>query len=173
MKNFAKCLVLICGGVFGLIAFSYSRFAETVVYSQTAKTVGYPEGYRRWVHINSRIVGPESPAFKRYGGLHNIYANSQALEGFKTGKFPDGAVIVLDQLEAQTKNGVTSGGVRRFIDVMQKDSKLFAETGGWGFEEFSGDSHTERALNEQAKTTCFTCHAGQKANDSVFSTFSD
>ncbi len=144
MKNFARCLVLGCGGIFGLIAFSYSQFAETVIYSQTAKTVAYPKGYRRWVHINSRVVGPESPAFS-YDGLHNIYANSQALEGFKTGKFPDESAIVLNQFETQTKNGVTSGGARRFIEVMRKDGKLFAESGGWGFEEFNGISHTERS----------------------------
>jgi len=34
---------------------------------------------------------------------------------------------------------------------MQKDAKRFAETGGWGFEEFRGDSHTEWTLNEQGK----------------------
>jgi hypothetical protein len=159
MKTFFKCLVLVCGAVFYFAA-----------YSQTIKTVKYPEGFRRWVHVKSAFIGPESPN-KKYGGLHHIYANDKALEGFKTGKFHDGAVIVFDLLETQTKDGVTAEGARRFIDVMRKDSRDFVETGGWGFEEFRGDSRTERALNEQDKSKCFACHASRKDKDFVFSFF--
>lgn len=155
-------MVLVSGAFFCFAAFS-----------QSIKTVAYPEGYRRWVHVKSGLVGPESPAHKKYGGLHHIYANDKALKGFKTGKFPDGAVIVFDLLETQTKNGVTTEGARRFIDVMQKDSRNFAKTGGWGFEEFRGSSRTERTLNEQGKTGCFACHASRKEKDFVFSFFRD
>jgi len=162
MKTFAKCLVLICGVVLWSVAFSFS---------QSTKTVAYPEGYRRWTHIKSSIIGSESPAFKRFGGLHHIYANPHAMEGYKTGRFPDGSILVFDLLEVQTKNGETTEGARRFINVIQKDAKRFAETGGWGFEEFRGDSHMERTLNEQAATACFTCHAAQKERDFVFSSF--
>lgn len=160
MKRVFKCLVLVCGAVLYLVTFSFAQFT---------KTVAYPESYRNWVHVKSAIVGPESPAYKRYGGLHHIYANPQAMEGFNTGRFPDGAVIVFDMLETRTENGVTTEGSRRFIDVMQRNSKGFAKTGGWGFEEFTGDSHTERALTEEAKTDCFTCHTVMKERDFVFS----
>lgn len=140
---------------------------------QEAEQIPYPEGYRRWVHVKSALVGPESPAHARFGGLHHIYANDKAVEGYRTGRFPDGAVIVFDLLETKTKGGMTTEGRRRFIDIMHKDSKRFAETGGWGFEEFRGDGRKDkdRTIGPNAKTSCFDCHAGQKDKGFVFSSF--
>lgn len=132
-------------------------------------TSPYPAGYRKWAHVSSALVGPQSPAFKRYGGLHHIYANDKAIEGYNTGHFPDGSVIVFDLLDTKEVNGTTIEGPRKFIDVMTKNSQMYKETGGWGFEEFNGDSQTDRALNEEAKVTCYKCHASQKDHDFVFS----
>lgn len=162
MKAFIKCIALICGALLVLAA---SPVPEAT------KSVDYPDGYRRWTHVRSALIGPESSAHKRFGGLHHIYANNLAMQGFETGKFPDGSVLVFDLLEIQTKDGVTTEGARRFIDVMQKNSKTFGETGGWGFEEFRGNSQTERSLNEQAKAECFACHTSRQQQDFVFSSF--
>jgi hypothetical protein len=41
--------------------------------------------------------------------------------------------------------------------------------GGWGFEEFNGDSRTERALTDETRAACFACHLKQKDQDYVFS----
>jgi hypothetical protein len=134
-------------------------------------TIAYPLGYRKWAHVKSALIGPQSPIYKRYGGLHHIYANEKAIEGYRTGKFRDGSVIVFDVLETQESAGTTAEGNRRFIDVMAKDSQRFAETGGWGFEEFKGDSQRERVLSAQDKTACFNCHIKQKDQGFVFSKF--
>jgi hypothetical protein len=131
----------------------------------------YPTGYRKWAHVSSTLVGPQSPFFKKYGGLHHIYANDKAMEGYRTGHFPDGSVVVFDLLETREVSGSTLEGARRFIDMMAKDSEKYKATGGWGFEEFNGDSQTERALNEEAKTACYNCHSRQKDHDSVFSVY--
>lgn len=134
--------------------------------------VPYPEGYREWTHIKSEIIGPESPVYKKYGGIHHIYANPKAVEGLNNGKFPDGAVFVFDQLELRAEaGGVTAEGPRRFIDVMHKDGAKFAKTGGWGFEEFHADSNTERLLTTESAAKCFSCHASQKERGYVFSSF--
>lgn len=134
-------------------------------------SIAYPQGYRQWVHVRSALVGPQSPIYERYGGLHHIYANDKAMAGFATGQFPDGSALVFDVLETHESAGNTTEGPRRFIDVMIKDSKLYGETGGWGFEEFKGDSQTERSLTPAARTACYKCHATQKAHDAVFSLF--
>jgi hypothetical protein len=131
--------------------------------------VAFPVGYRSWSHVKSALIGPESLIFARYGGLHHIYANDIAMEGYRTSEFPDGSVIVFDLLETRESGGVTSEGPRRFIDVMVKDSKRYAETGGWGFEEFKGDSQTERVLSAAAKTACYKCHEQRKNHGFVFS----
>ena len=163
MKTCAKCFVLICGAVFWLVSFSFSQ--------STVNTLAYPEGYRLWVHVKSVTIGPPTPNLRNYG-IHHIYANPLAMEGYKTGHFPDGAIIVFDLREIQTNNGVTKEVSRRFVDVMQKDSKRFEQTGGWGFEEFLGDGNTP-TLSEEQKTACSTCHASQKEKDSVFSSFQE
>lgn len=140
-------------------------------WAQSDSQVAYPSSYRNWVHVRSALVDPNSPKAGRYGGLHHIYANEKAQEGYRTGVFPDGSVIVFDLLETKENAGTTVEGPRKFIDVMSKESKLYAATGGWGFEEFAGDSQTDRALTSEAKVACFGCHTRRKSNDFVFSSF--
>ena len=141
------------------------------LWAKPENAVPYPEGYRLWAHVMSALVGPQSPAFESSGGIHHIYANEKAMEGYRIGRFPDGSVIVADFLETRENAGVTTEGPRRRIDVMVKNSKRYAETGGWGFESFRGDSQTDRMASAEAATKCFACHAKQKERDSVFSAF--
>ena len=162
MKIFAKCFVLMCAAIFGFVSFSFS---------QTTKSVDYPVGYRFWVHVKSVALAPPVPNPRNHG-IHHIYANQLAMQGYKTGNFPDGSIIVFDLRKTQTNNGVTKEVSRSFIDVMQKDSKRFEKTGGWGFEEFLGDT-TDRTLSNEQKTACFTCHASQKEKGFVFSIFQE
>jgi hypothetical protein len=133
--------------------------------------VPYPAGYRLWAHVKTALIGPQSPAFENSGGIHHIYANEKAMEGYRTGRFPDGSVLVADFLETRESAGVTTEGPRRRIDVMVKESKRYAETGGWGFESFRGDSQTDRVVTAEIAATCFACHSKQKERDSVFSEF--
>ena len=133
--------------------------------------VEYPRDYRKWVHVKTALVGPQNPAFARYGGIHHIYANDRAMEGYAGGHFPDGAVIVFDLLETKESSGATLEADRRFIDVMIKDSERYAETGGWGFEEFKGNGRAEGSLNAQERMACYSCHTGVKGHDFVFSAF--
>jgi len=133
--------------------------------------VAFPEGYRNWFHVKSATVNEGNKAFARFGGIHHIYANAQAVKGFQAGTFPDGAVLVFDVLELKTNNEDKTGaeGPRRMIDVMAKDAVRFKSTGGWGFEEFQGDGKTEGSLTDTAATACAACHANRKDHDSVFS----
>jgi len=142
-----------------------------LVKTKSPEKVPYPEGYRRWTHVRSGLTGPESPDYQLTGGLHHIYANDKAMEGYEGGRFPDGSVIVYDLLKVQTKDGVTLEGERRYLTVMHKDSKRFADTGGWGFEVFLKDSRTDRTVWPNAKTKCYDCHASQKDRDFVFGSF--
>src|SRR5262247_348560 len=84
--------------------------------------IPYPSSYREWVHVKSALIDPKSPMAGRYGGLHHIYANQKAMEGYRTGKFPEGSVIVFDLFETREAAGITAEGPRKFIDVMAKDS---------------------------------------------------
>lgn len=136
---------------------------------QTDEIVPYPEGYRDWTHVKTYIVGPKSPAFKFIGGFNHVYANEKAMVGYKTGRFPNGSVIVSDVIEAKEDSVDIREGTRHHLDVMVRDSIKYRDAGGWRFEEFQGDSPTIRLLNLQSRTVCSNCHTKQK--DMVFSVY--
>lgn len=137
-----------------------------------APPVAYPEGYRQWTHVKSMVIQPGHPLHQAFGGIHHIYANAKALQGYRSnGAMPDGAVIVFDLLEAKPADHAIEEGTRKLVGVMVKDGSKWSPTGGWGFEGFKGDSKTERAAGANAKSACYDCHAAQKARDYVFSTF--
>lgn len=121
--------------------------------------IPYPDGYRQWSHVASSLI---APAGMSTGGIHNIYANPAAIEGYRTGRFPNGAVIVGDLLQPQTSPTMTTAGARVRIAVMLRDSARYAATGGWGFEQFRGDSRTERqVVDAEGAARCFSCHSSK------------
>jgi hypothetical protein len=133
--------------------------------------VPYPEGYRNWTHVKSMVIEKGHPLFDAFGGIHHIYANKQASQGYKSGKFPAGSVIVFDLLEAKRSDNAVQEGERKVLGVMRKDPEKWKETGSWGFEGFKGDSKTERAVSKNAAAACFQCHTSQKDKDFVFSSY--
>ncbi|WP_434223263.1 cytochrome P460 family protein [Sinimarinibacterium thermocellulolyticum] len=135
--------------------------------------VPYPDGYRNWRHVKSLVIQPGHALYDAFGGIHHLYANDKALQGYKTGKFPNGSVIVFDLLDASAADHAITEGARKVIGVMHKDAKTFAATEGWGFEGFGGGDRDKRVVGENAATACFACHAAQKDHDYVFSVTRD
>jgi Cytochrome P460 len=135
-----------------------------------ADEVPYPEGYRSWFHVKSQIATKDHPRFAQIGGIHHIYANAAGVNGYKSGTFADGSVLILDVFALTEEAGSLVEGERRWLGVMQKDSEKYKATGGWGFENFAGDSKTDRnvAVNG-AIDACVTCHMKRKDSDLVFS----
>jgi hypothetical protein len=155
-----------------LVLFAVALLAQSLSARGDDASVPYPEGYRTWVHVRSGLVTKQHPNFAASGGFRHIYANPQATAGYRdpAGKFPDGSVIVVDWLEGKDDNGSFTESTRRRLDVMMKDSVRFAATGGWGYEQFIGDSRTERNVPAAAVTKqCAACHSGPGTRDSVFS----
>ncbi len=149
-----------------------SGIALIAMSTSTSRTpVPYPEGYRQWTHIKSMVIQQGHPLYEAFGGIHHIYANDKALSAYlgKSKTFPDGSVIVFDLLEAKAESNAIVEGKRKVVGVMVKDSKKFAETGGWGFEGFKGD--TRQRVVTDAKSACFNCHASQAHRDYVFSSY--
>lgn len=162
MKKHLTALLLIVTAFLAATAFSPGKFSAD-------PEVPYPEGYRMWTHVKTGLIGPSNPNFQSSGGYHHIYANEKAMQGYTSGYFPEGSVLVFDVIDAKEQNGNTQEANRKHVDVMVKDSLQYAATGGWGYEEFGGDSHTNRLLTTTVRTQCATCHA--KMSDKVFSEF--
>ncbi|MBL8380231.1 MAG: cytochrome P460 family protein [Burkholderiales bacterium] len=154
MRNLAATLVVVL--VAGLAPTSH------------ATEVAYPIGYREWHHVKSMIINDGHPLFAAFGGIHHIYANRKAVQGYKAGKFPDGAVIVFDLLATKSANNAVEEGERKVVGVMVKNAQRYKATGGWGYEGFKGDSR-DRVVAGKAAEACFACHTSQKDRDYVFS----
>ena len=141
--------------------------AAAAALAQAAGEVPYPDGYRRWVHISSGWVGEGSAAFPHFAGLHHIYANPQAMTGYRAATFPVGSVIVFDVLATKAGPGSLTTAERRLLDVMEKTAD------GWRFAEFNGSSHTERTVSAAAGVkACAACHV-KLGTDSVISKLGD
>ena len=146
---------------------------STVAFGQDQPRVPYPDGFRSWTHVKSDYVGPGHSSFAKRGGFHHFYANAPAIQGYRTGKFPNGSVLVDEGVLAKEGDDKAKGmlleGERRAIDVMVKDDTLYTSTGGWGYEHFDGNERTGK-LTTSERTRCFECHGTQEERDSVFTT---
>lgn len=151
-----------------MLVFALMLLARSATAADPA--VAYPEGYRQWGHVKSMVIPATGHALSSsFAGIHHVYVNQQGLAALRAGTpFPAGSVLVFDLLEAGVDAGATVEGPRKFIAVMTKGKTAYGTTGGWGFEAFKGDSHTERVVKD-ANGECFACHKSQAEHDYVFS----
>ena len=141
--------------------------ASTRAVGAPDEEIPFPADYRTWAHAKSALIRAGHPAFATDGGIHHIYANPAAVTGYRTGTFPDGAVIVYDLLDVTEKPGLIVEGRNRRLDVMVKDSVRFASNHGWGFASFAGGTRANGALSKERQAQCLECHAKRKDRDYV------
>jgi hypothetical protein len=133
-----------------------------------AESVQFPENFRRWVHVATGVIMPgANQQLMSEEGMHHVFANEKAADGYSSGDFPDGSIIVYELREAQQKSGIIFEGDRKRVDVMIRDSTL-KSTGGWRFERFWGNDQTQNAVQDSG-TSCFQCHSKANAHGFVFS----
>ncbi|HTL67639.1 MAG TPA: cytochrome P460 family protein [Lacunisphaera sp.] len=167
---------LYSGGLLVLAGLAVVLAADDGV--SAAPEVPYPEGYRSWRHVCSAVLPPKEGASTSqpddrkfaapHGLIHHVYANEAALEGYRTGHFPEGAVLIADWFVLEVRGPELIQGPRKSINVMVRDVR-FTATGGWGFEDFDRDSHTVRNIGPKAVTACFECHRRAEEHEFVFS----
>ncbi|CDX20566.1 putative cytochrome P460 [Mesorhizobium sp. ORS 3324] len=123
-----------------------------------------PAGYRRW-----ELVAPALEA-DPLNELRAVVGNSIAIEAYRAGTlpFPDGTVLVkLAWKRAQSPEFEPASvpGAATTVQVMVKDSKKYAATGGWGFGRFVDGKPVDEAQHQ----TCFACHEARvRGRDYVF-----
>lgn len=150
--------------LFNLILISSMLVAAS---THAGDKVDYPDSYRTWTHIKTMTLHKGHALENPFLGIHHVYGNPKAVDGTKSGQFKEGAVLVFDLLNYLTADNASTEGDRVLVGVMVKDSAKYPSTGGWGFEGFKGDSHTQRLVNDGGQS-CFACHTSQKENDYVF-----
>lgn len=110
-------------------------------------------------------------------GLHNVYTQPETIDHFrKTGKFPDGAVLVKELLATNTgpmTTGTVSWGTRvEGWFVMIKDNRnRFADNplwgDGWGWAYFKA-TQPDKIVTKNYKTECTGCHIPARSNDWIY-----
>jgi hypothetical protein len=129
----------------------------------------FPESFRRWVHVGTGVIMPGTmPQITSEEGMHHIFANQKAVEGYASGDFADGSMVVYELREAKQQNAVISEGDRKRVDVMIKDSAHYATTGGWHFLRFMGSDQEQNAIHDSG-ASCFQCHQKATAHGFIFS----
>ena len=128
--------------------------------------VKIPPGYRQWELI---AVAHESGLDE----LRGILGNALVMKAYREGTlpFPDGAILVKLAWKHVPLDGIDGAfitGPATTVQIMVKDSKKYASTGGWGFGRFIDGKPVDEAQHK----TCFPCHeANVKGHDFVFTRF--
>ena len=133
-------------------------------------------GYEDWSVVSSARTEAELPEEI----LKVIVANPVMIKAFKTGvpgngqPFPDGSMIAKLQWKPKKSTeapfAVDVPDVFQQAFVMEKDSKRFAKSGGWGYAVFNYDA-TSKTFSADAKSPAdcgYACHTPVKAKDYIF-----
>src|SRR5258708_26505857 len=136
----------------GFLCAAAGMLAVMAVSAGAADDLKPPVGYRNWFHVNTMIVDKASPLFAQLGGMHNVHVNSVGEPALKTGgAYPDGTMFLTDLHDFTVVDGSYVEGALKGLALMEKDSKRFAATGGWGFQFWVCGDATKPAVTDSTK----------------------
>lgn len=156
-----------------MVSLGSSVLASAIAGAERSPVFGVklPDGYRDW-----RVISVAREA----GDLNDIrvvLGNNIAIKAYRDGTrpFPDGTMIarLAYKYVPSPQNNAVFGQQQSYVagdptnvQISAKNSKLFADTGGWGYGQFEGGKpNPSKALMH----TCFGCHEKlDKAADLVF-----
>jgi hypothetical protein len=156
-------VLLFAAAATGLVEFLSFTPGRAVGEGSPIFGVTIPDGYRQWELV---AVSHESGLDE----LRGILGNPLALKAYREGTlpFPDGVVLVKlawKHVPSTEFDGAFIPGAATTVQIMVKDSKKYASTGGWGFGRFIDGEPVDEAQHQ----TCVPCHQGHvKSHDMVF-----
>jgi cytochrome P460 len=131
------------------------------------------KGYDTWQTIAPSQTPEEVKAI--LGNAVMITALKAGIPG--NGKpVPDGAMMTkidwLKQTNAVSPYPVDVPKSLKSVSFMIKDSKRFADSGGWGYAQFTYNTGSNSFTPVGTGSACgYTCHTKVKANDFVFTKY--
>jgi hypothetical protein len=143
-----------------------------------------PKNFQEWVYVGSPLtpnaLNGGQAGFPEY---HNVYIEPGSYEIYKrTNEFPEGTIFFKElqlTLPGQNPDGSRtepSGrgyfpGKPNGADVTVKDSKRYADTGGWGYYNFNHHEPKAPTAKVKAKSECAYCHIASAKKDEVWTQF--
>src|SRR5262245_41642700 len=128
-------------------------------------------GYEDWVVVSSALTPDDR--------LKVMVANPTMIQAYRAGvpgngqPFPDGSKMA--KLQWKFKKSTEAPFVVNVPDtfaeafLMEKDSKRFPDSGGWGYALFNYDPATDTFTPDAAPANCgHVCHVAVKSKDYIF-----
>ncbi|MGZ4998843.1 MAG: cytochrome P460 family protein [Methylomonas sp.] len=152
----------------GLMLATAALVYANITHAETAPTAKPELGeYKDW-----RTLGVSHRLDRKF--VRSILGNDIAINAARTGKiapWPEGTIIAKlswkETVHTKWPQAIVPGEFAG-AEAMVKDSKKYAETGGWGFGRWEGKT---LVMNDKEKSaTCFGCHGPMKDHDYVFTT---
>lgn len=143
-----------------------------------------PKNFNEWVFVGSPLTPNALNGGKaNFPEYHNVYIEPGSYEIYKkTGEFPEGTIFFKElQLTkpAQNPDGSrTEPSGRGFFpgklngaDVTVKDTKRYADSGGWGYYNFHHYEPKAATAKVRPKSECAFCHIANAKKDEVWTQF--
>jgi Cytochrome P460 len=181
----------IAGGVIAAIAFAQwisSGNAQTSsCYSPEYTASGdliLPKNFHEWVYVGSPLT-PNALNGGQAGfpEFHNVYIEPCSYAKYKeTNAFPERTIFFKElqlTLPGQNPDGsrIEPSGRGYFpgpfngADVTVKDTKRYADTGGWGYYNFNHHEPKAPTAKLKTKSECAYCHQASAKKDEVWVQF--
>jgi hypothetical protein len=143
-----------------------------------------PKNFEKWVYLGSPLTPNALNGGKaNFPEFHNVYMQPWAYEEYqKTNVFPEGTIMFKElqlTIPGQSPDGSRtepSGrgyfpGKLNGADVTVKDSKRYADTGGWGYYNLHHYEPKAPTAKLKPKTECGYCHLANAKKDEVWTQF--
>jgi len=143
-----------------------------------------PKGFEQWVYLGSPLTpNALNGGHANFPEFHNVYMEPGSYEIYqKTNAFPEGAILfkelqlTLPQQNPDGSRTEPSGrgyfpGALNGADVTVKDTKRYADTGGWGYYNFNHHEPKAPTAKLKPQTECAYCHQASAKKDEVWTQF--
>jgi hypothetical protein len=170
-------VTLVSLAVVGGVALAQQQNNKSTVNALNGLSFSDFKGYEDWQDVSVSVTETSVKA---------ILANPVMMKAYKEGvhengkPFPEGSKVVKIEW-LKKKNPVSPYFVEipdtlKSVSFIEKDSKKFPDSSGWGFAQFSYDppaaKFTAYGKDSSFSTkVCYECHIAVKANDYIFTAY--
>ena len=130
-------------------------------------------GYETWQNV---------AVSQTENGLKVIAANTAMIKAYRQGTpgngktFPEGSKIVkiewTAKKSAESPYFVMVPDTLKSVSFIERDSKRFPDSGGWGYAQFLYDAASDAFKPSGSDAACgYACHTAVKAKDYIFTAY--
>jgi hypothetical protein len=143
-----------------------------------------PKNFQKWVFVGAPLTpNALNGGQANFPEFHMVYIEPGAYDIYqKTGQFPEGTIFLKELqllLPAENTDGSRTepsgrgyfSGKLNGADVTVKDTKRYADTGGWGYYNFNHFEPKAKSASLRPKDECAFCHMANAKKDEVWTQF--